>query len=263
MILARLSAAIRQQNWFAVVLEFVIVILGVVIGFQITEWRAHEARVVQATNMTQNLIEDLRDEEWRIRATRNYLRDVVLAGETALAGIAGEREMSDETLVINGFRASQYFFSGMIRSTYDELVANGDINLLENNALREAAIEYYNSSASGLAIEIDANTPYRNTLRQLIDPELHRVLVRVCSEGSGVGIGNEAGIVDILSFECSVDGYDAEIAFMAAQLRENDALIRALRWRVNEADQQHSSMEYYFDLLRAALSHGDDGETAP
>ena len=35
MILARLSRAIRQQNWFAVVLEFVIVIViaGVVIGF--------------------------------------------------------------------------------------------------------------------------------------------------------------------------------------------------------------------------------------
>jgi len=36
MILARLSSAIRAQNWFAVVLEFVIVIAGVVIGFQIT-----------------------------------------------------------------------------------------------------------------------------------------------------------------------------------------------------------------------------------
>ena len=36
MILARLSNAIREQNWFAVILEFVIVIAGVVVGFQIT-----------------------------------------------------------------------------------------------------------------------------------------------------------------------------------------------------------------------------------
>jgi len=36
MILSRISRAVREQNWFAVVLEFVIVIAGVVIGFQVT-----------------------------------------------------------------------------------------------------------------------------------------------------------------------------------------------------------------------------------
>ncbi len=43
MILARLTRAVREQNWFAVALEFVIVIAGVVIGFQITEWRGEQA----------------------------------------------------------------------------------------------------------------------------------------------------------------------------------------------------------------------------
>ena len=40
MILQNLTRAIREQNWFAVVLEFVIVIAGVVIGFQIQAWNA-------------------------------------------------------------------------------------------------------------------------------------------------------------------------------------------------------------------------------
>ena len=40
MILARLTRAMRQQNWFAVALEFVIVILGVVIGVQVTAWNS-------------------------------------------------------------------------------------------------------------------------------------------------------------------------------------------------------------------------------
>ncbi len=35
MILQNISKAIREQNYYAVVLEFVIVIAGVVIGFQI------------------------------------------------------------------------------------------------------------------------------------------------------------------------------------------------------------------------------------
>ncbi|MEE2525932.1 hypothetical protein V0U79_06105 [Hyphobacterium sp. HN65] len=50
MILARISKAVREQNWFAVALEFIIVIAGVVIGFQVTAWnadRTQEARVNQ------------------------------------------------------------------------------------------------------------------------------------------------------------------------------------------------------------------------
>ncbi|RKQ96425.1 hypothetical protein [Maricaulis maris] len=54
MILSRITRAIREQNWFAVGLEFVIVIAGVVFGFQVTEWntgrqdRREEAAVLSA-----------------------------------------------------------------------------------------------------------------------------------------------------------------------------------------------------------------------
>jgi hypothetical protein len=47
MILARLSKAIREQNWFAVVLEFVIVIAGVVTGFQIMARPANRCRMTR------------------------------------------------------------------------------------------------------------------------------------------------------------------------------------------------------------------------
>ena len=40
MILANLTKAIREQNYDEVVLEFFIVIAGVVIGFQVTAWNA-------------------------------------------------------------------------------------------------------------------------------------------------------------------------------------------------------------------------------
>lgn len=43
MILSRLSRAIREQNWFAVILEFIIVVVGIVVGFQLTE-RYNEAQ---------------------------------------------------------------------------------------------------------------------------------------------------------------------------------------------------------------------------
>jgi len=42
MILSRLTSAVREQNWAAVTIEFVIVLSGVIIGFQATAW--NEAR---------------------------------------------------------------------------------------------------------------------------------------------------------------------------------------------------------------------------
>ena len=40
--LRSLSKHIREQNWFSVALDFVIVVVGILIAFQITNW--NEAR---------------------------------------------------------------------------------------------------------------------------------------------------------------------------------------------------------------------------
>lgn len=47
MFLGRIARALREQNWAAVAVELAIVVLGVVIGFQVTAWgneRADRAR---------------------------------------------------------------------------------------------------------------------------------------------------------------------------------------------------------------------------
>ncbi|NNF58213.1 MAG: hypothetical protein HKN04_08215, partial [Rhodothermaceae bacterium] len=63
MILARLRRAIQEQNWFAVVLEIVIVVLGVVIGFQISAWGEARADRAQEQVYLQQLAADLRATE--------------------------------------------------------------------------------------------------------------------------------------------------------------------------------------------------------
>ena len=38
MILRRITKHVKDQNWFAVALDFIIVVLGVFIGLQISNW---------------------------------------------------------------------------------------------------------------------------------------------------------------------------------------------------------------------------------
>ena len=57
--LGRLADALRQQNWFAVGIELVIVVLGVVIGFQVTAWGNERAARAQERELLRGLRAEL------------------------------------------------------------------------------------------------------------------------------------------------------------------------------------------------------------
>ena len=44
MILRRIAHAVKQQQWTAVLIELVIPVLGVFLGFQVTDWANERAR---------------------------------------------------------------------------------------------------------------------------------------------------------------------------------------------------------------------------
>lgn len=263
MILARLTASIRAQNWFAVALEFVIVVAGVVIGFQITEWRGHQARLAQTASLTERLRDDMNAEAWRVAANRAYLRDVVVAGRTALEAMRDDR-VADEILVINAFRASQYYWNGLNRATYDELVATGTIDLVDDAALRTAAVEYFSSPEDALITRIPDTTPYRDRFRQIAPAALHRQLVTDCGEDRMISTGDFEGLTDFLSFPCAIDGFEAEIAALADALRNDAGLAELLNWRIIEADQQFVG-NYWFAVIlnRGTNAPPPDPEPAP
>jgi hypothetical protein len=262
MILSRIAKALKDQNWLAVAIEFVIVIAGVVIGFQVTAWNEDRLSAIRGAELSERLVADLRDEQWRVAATRNYLIDVAAIGERTLAALEGETEISDEALVIGAYRATQYFWSGLIRGTYDEIVASGEIGLISNTALRDSAVEYYGSSPTALLIEL-GETPFRNAIRERIDPELHRDLVADCTEDVNIQIGDYAAIEAILDFPCRIEGHDAAITRLATELRGSQDLTNLLRRRVIEAAQQSNSIQYYGRLLETALAADPGIDTTP
>ena len=61
MIFSRLKTAIRAQNWVAVTIEIVVVVLGVVIGFQITDWGARRADLAAEKSYLTQISADLLD----------------------------------------------------------------------------------------------------------------------------------------------------------------------------------------------------------
>lgn len=80
MILRRVAHYLQQQQWTAVLIELVIVILGVFLGFQVTDWANERADRAAETRHLEEIAEDLRADVTAFDAVRT-------ATETRIGGI--------------------------------------------------------------------------------------------------------------------------------------------------------------------------------
>ena len=84
MLLRKITKHVKDQNWFAVFIDFLIVVMGILLAFQITEWGDQQAEK-RSLNVA---LERLHDEiESNIAAIDKYSKrhdDIALAGHTLL-----------------------------------------------------------------------------------------------------------------------------------------------------------------------------------
>ncbi|MGH8040800.1 MAG: hypothetical protein ACREPN_02015, partial [Rudaea sp.] len=61
MIFRRFAGNLRRQDWTAVAVELVVVVLGVFIGLQVSNWNEDRQTNAKAADFTQRLRADLRE----------------------------------------------------------------------------------------------------------------------------------------------------------------------------------------------------------
>lgn len=144
MILARLSSAIRQQNWFAVALEFVIVIAGVVIGFQITAWNGERQDRIREQNYLTRLHAEITDAEaGRLGLLERVSRRVDHASAVVEVIYSGrDPDTLPEGACVSVSRLGIFYLEGYALPTLDELLVTGNLDILEDDALRRALTGY-------------------------------------------------------------------------------------------------------------------------
>jgi len=62
MLLRRVTKHVRDQNWFAVLIDFVIVVVGVFIGIQVANWNDEQGDRHRETIILQNIANDIRSD---------------------------------------------------------------------------------------------------------------------------------------------------------------------------------------------------------
>ncbi|TGY89888.1 hypothetical protein E5163_01745 [Marinicauda algicola] len=152
MILASLTRAVRTQNWFAVFIEFVIVIAGVVIGFQITAWNeARQDRVRERIYLEQLLIDLQSDAETGRRGVASTER-VDAAAQRVLAVLEGDgrSDGTDDAALVASLPYAGYAYLPLANdATYREMISTGALSLVEDIELKRALATYYASAEAG------------------------------------------------------------------------------------------------------------------
>lgn len=221
MLLHRVIAHVKKQEWTAVAIDFVIVVVAVFIGIQAANWnemRANESRARGYLERIHNDIEaDLANYDNRIRfwkAVSNYGRTGLTYADTGQ--LDGRRQWN---LLLAYFQASQVAEFWTRSTTYDELKSAGELSLIANLGLRNELARYYTDAGNPALTE---RPTYREHVRGVIPIEVQLYIWSRCYASNAKG---EQELQD-----CASPVNEARAAGIVNAIRSDRTLMSELRY---------------------------------
>ena len=216
MVVRSIREHVAAHNWFAVAIDFLIVVAGIVIGTQVNNWNQERIERNQGKEYRDRLIADLRSNETDYRNRQAYYREVRRHAEATLAAIDAPLRTGDEAFLIAAYQASQITFRRIKRFTYDELVSTGGVKRLGDAGFREQIASYYITVETGNVI-LDFIPEYRENLRQVMSHTAQRAIRSQCSETVVREADGSATVT--LPTACALDLDPATVASAAKAVR--------------------------------------------
>lgn len=144
MILNRITEAVRKQNWLAVAIEFVIVVTGVLLAFQITAWGAERQARIEERNALVLLQEEAEDVViyWRRAVLEALDRDARRI--TFVAALSSGHIEPEDVPVIDDAIQRMFHYPSVFppRNAYDALMASGGLAAISDGEARSAVSAY-------------------------------------------------------------------------------------------------------------------------
>jgi hypothetical protein len=138
MLLRRVSEHVKAQNWTAVAIDFLIVVVGILIAFQITEWNEARKRGEREAYVVAQLAADMRAIEQQAEEYVEIYRGKVAASDRIMAFVAsGLEEPGDEAEFLADLSDVMFRLPPIQRSpTFVELLSSGELGIIRDNELR-------------------------------------------------------------------------------------------------------------------------------
>jgi len=229
-------------------------VCGVLIAVGINAWWAKRATAQRAAAFTSRLTDDVRYEAWAHEWLIQYYTEALQNAERAAAALSGDTTLTDEAFLVAAYRATQYKQNERARATYDELVSTGEIGLIADDTLREAAIGVFTTPYFQQIGEQGVQSEYRRAFRRVAPAAVQRELLRACGD-RWPDPGDYNALVGVLDYPCTLDLPPERVARTAAALRADPEIRPALQHRYGDLQTVVSDLTEGTPTLLANLRH--------
>ena len=223
MIFKRFAANLRAQHWFAIGIELAIVIVGVFIGTQVSNWNQERSAKQETSRLLSQVNAELVPLVANLDSIASYYKVTRIYADRAIAGWNGDPSVSDNEFVIAAYQASQINGDGTNSLVWAEIFGADNLRNIDDLPLRRnlrqlMAFDYNLVNLSA------AKSRYREEVRKVI-PDSQQKLIR-----ARCGDRLQSGGVLILQPACDLALPPADAARTATALRARRDLVGELNW---------------------------------
>jgi len=243
---------LRRQDWVAVAIELVIVVMGVFLG-------------LQANNWNQMRIDDERAHTYLVRI-HSDLDAEVAAIDRRVAFVAGALDYAHHALaygetsvlfdgsawktVLAFYQASQVYPTIAMDATYREMSSVGDLRLIHDQRLSAALANYYANGGPGALPTLFNQIPaYRESIRGLTPSNVQSYIWAHCHR--------ELPNANQQMIDCAPPISDAQAQTILREFVAEPQIIRQLRfWATQMTVENETSVSERADTVALAAQVG-------
>ena len=238
MFLRRMIEHLKTQNWTAIAIEFAIVVIGVFIGTQVSNWNQERIAKQDTARLLQELQPALQTFAHFFDTARPYYATTRRYSDTAFAGWNRDPRVSDEQFVIAAYQASQIYTFGVNGENWTSIFGGDRLREIDDADVRRglAAVMTFNYDQIDLAA---VSTPYREHVRQTIPIDIQEAIRAECTDKPIEGSLQ----IFHLPATCDLDLPERRFAEGATALRARPELAGELRWHLAAVASFFASLE--------------------
>lgn len=242
--LRQVSTGVRDQNWTAIGIEFVLVILGVFLGIMAANWNEERLDRRETQKLLEQVDVNLTNFATYLGSMPGYYASVARYSDRAVAGWAGEKGVSDEEFVIAAYQASQIISVGSNAVVFGAIFGAENLRDIEDPVIRQnlASVMTYDYELVDLRA---VSTRYREEVRKTIPHEIQAVIRQHCGD-QNLGTNRVT-----LPERCDLEISPETAARAAAALRARPELVAELHWHRAAVANQLSNIDTLKDNVRA------------
>jgi hypothetical protein len=179
MLLRRISQHIKAQNWFAVFLDFFIVVVGVFIGIQVANWNAKQGEIKIAKDSLDRIQEELAINRVALEL---WLDNYELLSAYALSTLSGLNRPVDERgmqFLRDAYQATSFARFTLPRNAYNDLISLGAPKAHVDQEVRRSLANYY-FFLDMMAGNLQNVPEYRSLLRRNLPYDIQITIREAC-----------------------------------------------------------------------------------